>query len=87
MGWEAQEVWLGIWRAFLGELNEQQQLKWSEGFPEGSFAPAKKRARESAKPSRARARSGWWWLTPRAFLWETHFTLYPPVRSGSAEGV
>src|SRR5579859_6215931 len=40
--WEEQGVWLTIWRAFLAELNEQQQLKWSESFLDGSFAPAKK---------------------------------------------
>jgi len=40
--WEEQEVWLEIWRTFLSELNERQQLKWSESFMDGSFAPAKK---------------------------------------------
>ena len=35
-------VWLAIWRAFLSELNERQQLKWSESFMDGSLAPAKK---------------------------------------------
>jgi len=45
--WEEQGwVWLRIWRAFLAELNEQQQLKWSEAFLDGSFAPAKKGAPE-----------------------------------------
>lgn len=81
--WEEQGVWLNIWRAFLGELNERQQLKWSESFLDGSFAPAKKGALESGKPSGARGRSGWWWLTARVFLWETTFTLHPRRRSGS----
>jgi len=58
--WEEQEVWLEIWRAFLSELNERQQLKWSESFMDGSFAPAKKGATESEKPSGVRGRSGWW---------------------------
>jgi len=40
--WEEQGVWLNLWRAFLSELNERQQLKWSESFLDGSFAPAKK---------------------------------------------
>jgi hypothetical protein len=47
-----------IWRAFLSELNQRQQLKWSESFLDGSFAPAKKGAAESEKPSGARGRSG-----------------------------
>ena len=40
--WEERGVWLNIWRAFLSELNERQQLKWSDSFLDGSFAPAKK---------------------------------------------
>ena len=40
--WDEQGVWLAIWRTFLSELNERQQLKWSESFLDGSFAPAKK---------------------------------------------
>ena len=82
--WEEQEVWLEIWRAFLSELNERQQLKWSESFMDGSFAPAKKGAVESEKPSGARARSGWWWSTARVFLWETTFTLHPRPKSRSS---
>jgi hypothetical protein len=66
--WGKQGVWLNIWRAFLSELNESQQLQWSESFLDGSFAPAKKRAQESEKPSGARGRSGWWWSTAQVFL-------------------
>jgi transposase len=40
--WGEQEVWVEIWRAFLSAWNERQQLKWSESFMDGSFAPAKK---------------------------------------------
>ncbi len=81
--WEEQGVWLNIWRAFLSELNERQQLNWSESFLDGSFAPAKKGAPESEKPSGARGRSGWWWSTARVFLWETTFTLRPRTKSRS----
>jgi transposase len=44
--WEEQGVWLNIWRVFLSELNEREQLDWSESFLDGSFAPAKKGAQE-----------------------------------------
>src|SRR3984885_8084970 len=33
--WEERGVWLNIWRTFLGELNQRQQLKWSESFLDG----------------------------------------------------
>ncbi len=79
--WDEQGVWLTIWRAFLAELNERQQLNWSESFLDGSFAPAKKGAAESERPSGARGRSGWWWSTAAVFLWETTFTLPPRRRS------
>ena len=36
--WEERGIWLNIWRSFLSELNERQQLKWSESFLDGSFA-------------------------------------------------
>ncbi len=81
--WEQQGVWLQIWRTFLGELYERQQLNWSEAFLDGSFAPAKKGALRSEKPSGARGRSGWWWSTARVFLWETTFTGPPQRKSGS----
>ena len=80
--WEEQGVWLNIWRAFLAELHERNQLKWSETFLDGSFAPAKKGPRESEKPSGARAGSGWWWSTARVFLWETSLVRHPWRKSG-----
>ena len=81
--WEEQDVWLKIGRAFLGELDERQQWKWSESFVDGSFAPAKKGATKSAKPSGARGRSGWWWSTARVFLWESTWTRRPRRKSNS----
>ena len=63
--WEEQDVWLDVWRQFLAELDARGQLDWSESFVDGSFAPAKKGATASAKPSEARARSGWWWSTAK----------------------
>jgi len=70
--WEEQGVWLRLWRAFLEELDEGGKLDWQETFLDGSFASAKKGATALAKPSAARARSGWWWSTARVFLWEAH---------------
>ena len=70
--WEEQGVWLRLWRAFLSELDQRGKLDWRESFLDGSFAPAKKGATESAKPSAARARSGWWWSTAKVFLWEAN---------------
>jgi len=76
--WEEREIWLKVWRCFLAELDARGQLDWSESFIDGSFAPAKKGATASAKPSAARARSGWWWSTAKVFLWETTWTARRP---------
>ena len=76
--WEEQEVWLDVWRQFLAELDARGRLDWSESFVDGSFAPAKKGARASAKPSAARARSGWWWSTAKVFLWESSWSRPRP---------
>ena len=70
--WDQQGVWLRIWRTFLSELDQGGRLDWQESFLDGSFAPAKKGATESAKPSVERARSGWWWSTAKVFLWEAN---------------
>src|SRR5262250_2284539 len=59
--WEADGTLLALWRAFLAELHDADNLRWDECFADGSFAPAKKKAPPWAKPSRARAPSGWWW--------------------------
>ena len=68
--WEEQGVWLEMWRAFLGELDERGRLQWENVFIDGTFAPAKKGVLISEKPSGARVRSSWWWSTARVFLWE-----------------
>ncbi len=56
--WEEQDVWLEIWRAFLGTLDQRKRLDWQEAFADGSFAPAKKGGRAWAKLSAEKARSG-----------------------------
>ena len=68
--WEDEGVWLAAWRALLGALDEEGLLQWDETFLDGSFAPAKKGALRSVKPSVARARSGWYWSTVKVFRWE-----------------
>lgn len=40
--WEEHDIWLKAWRTFLGQLDNQGQLEWSEAFADGNFAPAKK---------------------------------------------
>ena len=68
--WEAKDVWLDAWRALLGALDGEGLLRWEESFLDGSFAPAKKGALRSVKPSAARERNGWYWSTARVFHWE-----------------
>jgi transposase len=68
--WEDEGVWLDAWRALLGALDEEGLLNWDETFLDGSFAPAKKGALPSVKPSVARGRSGWYWSTVKVFRWE-----------------
>jgi hypothetical protein len=35
--WEEQGVWLRLWRAFLGQLDQRGKLDWQECFLDGSF--------------------------------------------------
>ena len=75
--WEEEGVWLQAWRALLGGLDEEGLLKWEETFLDGSFAAAKKGALQSAKPSGARERSGWYWSTVKVFRWEFGWKVPP----------
>jgi transposase len=76
--WEEAGVWLDVWRAFLDTLEEQGRLRWDECFADGSFAPAKKGAPGSARPSGEGVRSGWWWSMVKVFRW--HVTSPAPRR-------
>ena len=68
--WEGEGIWLNAWRTLLGALDAKGLLKWDEAFLDCSFAPAKKGAMQSAKPSVAKAQSGWYWETVKVFRWE-----------------
>lgn len=79
--WTEQGVWLKVWRAFLGELDERGQLDWSEAFLDATFIPAKKGGRAWERRNVGKAQRLWYWQTARVFLWECPFTL--PVRRRS----
>jgi transposase len=78
--WEEQDVWLAIWRKFLGELDEAGRLDWEETFADGSFAPAKKGAIALERPNAERVRSGWWWQAAKVFLWEYNLPARPRTK-------
>ena len=58
--WQAKDVWIDIWRTFLGLLDSKGRLKWDEVFADGTFAPAKKGATRSTKRSVGREQKLWW---------------------------
>jgi transposase len=82
--WEEEGVWLDIWQTLLGELDAKGRLRWEEAFADASFAPAKKGAPKSGKPSGERARNGWWWSMARAYLWAAGSSPPPRRRSRSS---
>lgn len=83
--WEEDGTLLKLWRAFLAELNDRQKLRWDECFVDASFAPAKKGALGSARPSAARERSGWYWPMARVLRWEFTWTRLPRTRRSSSK--
>lgn len=46
--WQEQGVWERLLQALLGTLDAQGRVVWERTLLDGSFAPAKKRARQSA---------------------------------------
>ena len=55
--WAENGVMEKLWRAFLAELEDNDQLRWNECFVDGTFASAKKGANSSAKRSAAKERN------------------------------
>jgi transposase len=82
--WEEGGVLLTLWRAFLAQLNDEQKLRWDEGFVDGSFIPAKKGGPRSGRPSAGRVQSGWFWSMARALRWEHTWTRRPRRRAPSS---
>jgi len=76
--WERNDVWLDLWRGFITQLDEDQQIDWSEAFMDGTFSPAKKGGLAWEKHAKARGQSSWYWSTARVFLSECTFRLRPP---------
>ena len=74
--WAQEETLLLLWRAFLSQLNETQQIRWNECFVDGTFVSAKKGGPKSAKLSAAREASLWYWPMARVlrseFFWKRH---------------
>ena len=69
--WDEDGTWLRIWRAFIAELDERGRLQWETAFIDGTFAPAKKGAPTSVRPSAGKVQSAWYWSSVRVFLWES----------------
>jgi transposase len=82
--WEETGILLKLWRAFLAQLNDPQQRRWDECLVDGSFLPAKRGGPKSARPSGARAQSGWFWAMARVRRWEHPWTRHPRRRSPSS---
>ncbi len=55
--WAENGILEKLWRVFLAELEDKDQLHWNECFVDGTFASAKKGAHASVKRNAARGRS------------------------------
>ena len=70
-----------VWRGFLKQLNEREQIRWNECFLDGTFFSAKKGVSKSEKPSEVRDRSLWYWLMARVLRSEFTWTRRPRRKS------
>jgi len=66
--WVRSGIMKGILEALAEDLKVRGGLDVREAFIDGSFAPAKKGAPKSAKPSAARGPRSWQWQTAMVFL-------------------
>ncbi len=75
---EERDIWLEVWRSFLGQLNEAGLLGWKEAFVDAGFTPAKKGAPASGLLKGRKVQSGWRWSTAKVFRREV--ARLPPYR-------
>jgi len=54
------------WKRLMRLLDREGKIDWREGFADGTFAPAKKGANASARPSEAKEPKSWYWPTREA---------------------
>jgi transposase len=71
-GWAEGEVLINLWRAFLDQLSDHQNVRWDECFIDGMFIRAKKGARWSGRLRAAREQCLWYW--PMARLLRSEYT-------------
>ena len=57
--WVGSGVLDRAWRRLMRKLDREHKIDWREGFADGTFAPAKKGANTSARPSEARGPRSW----------------------------
>ena len=70
--------------ALAQHLKDHGGLDVSECFIDGTFAPAKKGAQASAKPSGGRVRNSWQWQTALVFLSPSASPVLRRMRQGSS---
>lgn len=63
-----------LWKTFLSQLREKEQIRWNECFVDGTFSSAKKGEKDSEKPSGVREQSLWYWLMARVLRSEFAWT-------------
>lgn len=73
-----------LWRAFLAQLQEKEQVRWDECFVDGFFASAQKGGAASEKRNGAKEQSLWYWLMLRVLRSDFTWTRRPRRRSGSS---
>ncbi len=67
--WVRSGIMRGVLEALAEDLRIQGRLDVREAFIDGSFAPAKKGDRRSAKRNVVRKRRSWQWRTAMVFPW------------------
>ena len=81
--WAQDGTLLNLWRGFLGQLDQEQMIRWNECFVDGTFITAKKGERLSARQKEAREASCWYWPMARVLRSEFTWRRRPQPKSHS----
>src|SRR5262245_2796248 len=83
--WAENGVLLNLWRAFLNQLSDQQEVRWDECFIDGMFIRAKKGINWSGRLRAARDQSLWYWPMARVLRSEYTWRRLPPGKATSSK--
>ncbi len=79
--WTESGIWEKAWARLTRLLDRRGRVKHEESFADGTFSPAKKGVKRSARPNAVREPRSWFLPTPKDFPWASKRLVPVPTKS------